>query len=293
MPARPHRRILGAACWLIIALVSAAGCSAGSATVGSETAAEDTGDTTGGSDPQDEPERDNDRNEDDRGEEGGSAAPQPDTPDPEPVPYVPAGRPGSAEAYDELIARLDGEIPAELRNEVPWPDLRNPDPVVAQRQIFDMWIWMAANYPEPVLVEVLTAPASPSRLEVVSIFGELDRAGELEERLGQPYRAFDHLVVTFESAGLPLWLARDVPEDAVVVYYSDNSGPTAVTDRETGDFLYERPGVPTRAWLSIMVPTDVGWQLWRDQLIEPNDSELETPDLPPPGADGERPQPEV
>ena len=100
-------------------------------------------------------------------------------------------------------------------------------------------------------------------------------------------------VVTFESAGLPLWLGRDVPDDAVVVYYSDNSGPTEVTDRDTGEVLAVLPGVQTRTWLSIMVPTDVGWQLWRDQLLDASNG-LEVPDVPPPPgrSDAER-TPEV
>ena len=210
-----------------------------------------------------------------------TAEPLPEADDPEPVPYVPAGRPGSAEAYSEMIDRLAADIPADLRSDVPWPDLRNPDPVVAQIEIFELWIWMAANYPEPELVEVMAAPGSPSREEIVGVFGALDRRNELERRTGQGYQAFDHLVVTFESSGLPLWLGRDVPEDAVVVYYSDNSGPTEVTDRDTGEVLTILPGVATRTWLSIMVPTDVGWQLWRDQLLDASNG-LEVPDVPPP-----------
>ena len=217
----------------------------------------------------------------------------PGLPDPTPKRYLPGAQPGNAGEYAELIARLEDEVPTELRNDVPWPDLRNADPIVAQIEIFELWIWMAAHLPEPFLAEVMAAPGSPSREEIVAIFGQLDRDGHLERRVGKPYEAFDHQVITFESAGLPLWLGRDVPDDAVVVYYSDNSGPTEITDRDTGDVLEVGPATPTRAWLSIMVPTDVGWQLWRDQLIEPNDEELETPELAPPGADGTRPSPEV
>lgn len=211
----------------------------------------------------------------------------------DPVPFVPAGRPGTAEAYDELIARARAEIPPELRAGVPWPDLRDPDPVVAQQAIFDMWLWMAENYPEPVLVEVLAAPGSPSSGEVSAQFGFIDAANELEIRLDPGYRAFGQVVVTFESAGLPLWLTRDVPGDAVVVYYEDNSGPTEVRDRDSLEVLETRASTPTRTWLSIMVPTDAGWRLWRDELIEPNDPELEVPDIAPPGAESGRTVPEV
>lgn len=216
---------------------------------------------------------------------------EPDPPaleaEPVPVPFVPGGRPGSAVDYDAMVGRLEQLVPANLRNDVPWPDLRDPDPVVAQTEIFDFWIWMAANLTEPQLVEVMSAPNSPSRDTVVGVFGRLQRENVFEERNSQPYRAFDHRVITFESADLPLWLARDVPADAVVVYYSDNSGPVDIIDQESGALLAMEPGFPTRTWLAIMVPTDVGWQLWRDQLIDPSDDELRVPDVPPPPGDPE------
>ncbi len=216
-----------------------------------------------------------------------------EAPDQEPVAYIPAGQPGTAQSYAELIEKLEQVVPAHLRRQVPWPNLRNPNPIVAQIEIFDLWIWMAENLTEPRLVEIMAAPGSPSRQSIVSIFGNLKSENIFESRPGQQYEAFDHLVVTFESAGLPLWLGRKVPADAVVVYYSDTSGPINIIDQNTGAIISTRLGIPTRTWLSIMVPTDVGWQLWRDQLIEPNDAELQIPDISPPGADADPRQPEV
>jgi len=213
-----------------------------------------------------------------------SAAPpqeQPDAPKPEPVPYLPAGQPGMAQDYAALVSELQSLIPAELRGQVPWPDLRNPSPIVAQVQIFELWVWITANIPEPRLAEIMAAPGSESRTEIAAIFGEQKLLNQIETRNGADYQAFDHVVVTFESAGLPLWLSRDVPDDAVVVYYSDNSGPVDVTDRDSGDFLGQQPATPTRSWLSIMVPTNVGWLLWRDQLLDPSNG-LEFPEVPPP-----------
>lgn len=219
---------------------------------------------------------------------------QPDSPEAEPQPYIPAGSPGSASAYADLVVELEELVPQELHAHVPWPDLRNPNPIVAQTDIFDLWIWMAETLTEPQLVEIMAAPGSPSRETVVSVFGSLQSQNIFEVRPGQPYRAFDHRVVTFESAGLPLWLARDVPDGAVVVYYSDSSGVVDVLDQDSGEIMRQQSAIGTRVWLSIMVPTDVGWQLWRDQLIEANDPELEVPDVPPPpGNDVEPRTPEV
>lgn len=206
----------------------------------------------------------------------------------EPQPFIPAGPVGGADAYNELVSRLEDDVPPELRGQVPWPDLRNPNPIITQIEIFELWIWMAENHPEPRLVEMMAAPDSPSRSTIVGIFGSIQADNAFEVRTGGGYQAFDHRVVTFESAGLPLWLGRDVPEDAVVVYYTDQSGPVQVFDQDSGELRLTQDPVSPRDWLSIMVPTDAGWQLWRDQLIEPGDPELQTPDVPPPPGLGDQ-----
>lgn len=214
-------------------------------------------------------------------EETDDVAPSPALPEPDPVPYRPAGPVGSAEAYSALIAEIEVELPAAIRSEVPWPDLRNPDPAQVQVEIFDLWIWVIENHPDPVFARAMSAPDSPSREETTGVFGEIRADNELHIREGAPYVAFDHRVVTFESAGLPLWLGRDVPDDAVVVYYQDESGPTTIRDRDSGATIGSYGGPGARQWLSIMVPTDAGWMLFRDQLIE-RGSDLQVPPLPSP-----------
>lgn len=212
-------------------------------------------------------------------------APEPDAapaePPVDPVPYLPASKPGQADSYQQLVEQLEAIVPSELRSQVPWPDIRDPNPINAQVQIFELWVWMAAELTEPELVQIMTAPGSPSREDVTGVFGRLESDQLFQHRLGSGYQAFDHRVVTFESAGLPLWLGRDVPEDAVVVYYTDRSGPVDVVDQNTGQVVERQPPVGERTWLSIMVPTDVGWQLWRDQLLDASNG-LEVPDVPPP-----------
>lgn len=206
----------------------------------------------------------------------------------EPQRFVPSGLVGDAKAYDELIDELTQHVPAELRASIPWPDLRNPDPAEAQQDIFALWIWMLENHPEPRLIDALAAPDSPDRATVAGIFGDLNVSGQLIVRPGAPYRAYDHQAVTWESAGLPLWITRDVPEPAVVVYYSDDSGPSQRIDQATGFVVGESPSPGVRDWLAIMVETEVGWQLWQDVEIDPNDAELEMPNLNKPSPDAEQ-----
>lgn len=213
-------------------------------------------------------------------------------PDVAPERFVPSGPVGDAEAYEQLIDQLAQELPAHLRDHVPWPDIGNPDPVVAQLAIFELWVWVTANHPAPDLARVMAVEASPSRDTVVEIFSRLRTENLLMVRPADPYRAFDHRAVTLESAGLPLWLTYDVPADAVVLYYQDQSGPAEFHDADTLEVLDRKPAIEARQWLSIMVPTEVGWQLYRDELIEPFDHELEVPDVgpPAPGTDSRKPQ---
>jgi hypothetical protein len=256
--------------WLLVMLATvliASACSGTTATLGPDAA--------------ESPDRDPGVADEGTTDDAGNASPAPAVPDQEPVPFRPAGPVGTADGYNALIAELEAELPSEIRAQVPWPDLRNPDPAQVQVEIFDLWIWVIENHPDPLFARAMSVAGSPSREETVSVFAEIKADDELHIREGSPYVAFDHRVVTFASAGLPLWLEQNVPEDAVVVYYQDESGPTTIRDRDSGVMTGSYGGPGARQWLSIMVPTDAGWMLFRDQLIEPNDSELEVPQAPP------------
>ena len=53
--------------------------------------------------------------------------------------------------------------PAQRSEGVPWPELRNPDPVAVYQSAANFQNWMSANNPTPTLVEAYTAPWSPER----------------------------------------------------------------------------------------------------------------------------------
>ena len=257
-------------------------CAGSTSTLGNESSGTDTGDVDSADAPNADPDRSNADSADPDRSNADSAEPPASLPEQEPLPYRPAGPVGTAEAYNALIAEIEADLPAEIHDEIPWPDLRNPDPAQVQVEIFDLWIWVIENHPDAAFARAMAAPDSPSRQETTGVFGEINADNELHVRQGAPYVAFDHRVVTFASAGLPLWLGRDVPDDAVVVYYQDDSGPTTIFDRDSGATKGAYGGTGARQWLSIMVPTDAGWMLFRDQLIERGDSELDVPALPSP-----------
>lgn len=193
------------------------------------------------------------------------------------TPYVPGAAPGTGSAYSELVAELALLLDPDLRAAAPWPRLRDPDPQIAQIEIFEFWVWMAEFAPLPELVDVLAHPESPSRAEIVTVFSDLEARNHRERRLGAGYRVTQQQTALVDGTDLPLWFVRGAPDGSVVIWYSDQSGPLEILQADTGETLMSQPGTPLRDWVAILAPSDVGWQLWRDHLIEPGDQDFTTP----------------
>lgn len=197
-------------------------------------------------------------------------------------PFVPGDAPGTAANYDALVSELTELVPQELQNQVPWPRLRDVDPTVAQRDIFALWTWMAEHLPEPAFVDLLAHPDGPGRAEVATLFGRLNQQRFRHVRQAPGYQVTDQRSVEFGTADLPIWFTRDVPEGAVLIWYTDQSTAMTVID-EDDNIVSEAGAVPPRDWVAILVPSDIGWLIWRDELIEPGESDFTYPavELPP------------
>lgn len=225
--------------------------------------------------------------EDQGAQDEAAAQPQPDPGSDEPggngdeeprlVPplVLPAGAPGTDEAAEALLAELDRFITDEQREAgVPWPDLRNPDPVAVYRTDATFQQWMSENNPTPSLVEAYTAPSSPERgwdLEMFDFLNTLDlRAGPSDP----PYSMRVEDLVHPAATGITDTLLAAVPEGSAAVVYWDSVGASDTFTAE-GQYWSSDPGwVDVGPWVAIMAPTDVGWRVWWDELTEP----------PPPGS---------
>ena len=188
---------------------------------------------------------------------------------------LPTSAPGSDQAAEALLEELDRFLTEEQRNAgVPWPDLRNPDPVQAYRSSADFQQWMAENNPTPSLVEAYTAPGSPERgwdLEMFDFMNSFDlRSGPSDP----PYSIRVEDLVHPAATGITDALLEQVPQGSAAVVYWDSVGPS---DTFTADGQYwssDLGWTDVGPWVAIMAPTDVGWQVWWDELTEP----------PPPGS---------
>ena len=166
---------------------------------------------------------------------------------------------------------------------VPWPDLRNPDPIASYQSDAEFQNWMSENNPTPTLVEAYTAPNSPERRFDIDLFAfrfEQDlRSGPADP----PYSMRVEELVHPAATGINDALLAQVPEGSAAVVYWDSQGRSD-TFTADGQFWGSDEGWPdTGPWVAIMAPTDVGWQVWWDELTDP----------PPPGSrDNGTPQPD-
>lgn len=287
---------------LVAVLLVLAGCRTSAPT---ETTADDPGATTalpepepveedgngeGGSDGDGDSDSDTDGDSDgDEDEADGlndpTAGPDraPDEPREVPPLVLPPTAPGSDEAARALIDELDRFLTDEQRAEgVPWPDMRNPDPIAVYRSDADFQRWMTENNPTPSLVEAYTAPGSPERDFDLEIFDSLNR---LDLRAGPATPPYSMRVVELvhpAATGITDALLAQVPEGSAAIVYWDSVGSS---DTFTSDGRYwgtSEGWVDVGPWVAIMAPTDVGWRVWWDELTEP----------PPPGSREQRGTPQ-
>lgn len=203
----------------------------------------------------------------------------PDEPREVPALDLPAIAPGSDEAAAELLDELDRFITDDQRVAgVPWPDLRNPDPVAAYQAAAGFQNWMSGNNPTPTLVEAYTAPLSPERGFDLELF-EFRNAFDLRSaQATPPYSMRVEELVHPAATGITDALLAQVPEGSAAVVYFDSVGETDLFTAD-GQYFDTSPGWSNVGpWVAIMAPTDVGWQVWWDELTDP----------PPPGSREQR-----
>lgn len=207
----------------------------------------------------------------------------PDEPREVPPLTLPSSAPGADEAAQALIEGLDRFLTDEQRSEgVPWPDMRNPDPVAVYRSDADFQRWMSENNPTPSLVDAYTAPGSPERDFDLEIFGQMS---SLDLRAGPatpPYSMRVEELVHPAATGITDTLLAQVPEGSVAIVYWDSVGPSDTFTADGRYFGSDEGWVDVGPWVAIMAPTEVGWQVWWDELTEP----------PPPGSRQQRGTPQ-
>lgn len=214
---------------------------------------------------------------------GGSPDGNQDEPRIVPPLELPATAPGSDEAAAALVDDLERFMTEDqLATGVPWPDLRNADPVAAYEAAAAFQRWMLENNPTPSLVEAYTAPSSPERGWDLAMFEERNTFNLRSGPSSPPYRMRVEDLVHPAATGITDALLATVPEGSAAVVYWDSEGASDIFTAD-GQFFRTNPGwSEIGPWVAIMAPTNVGWQVWWDELTEP----------PPPGSRVDQGQPQ-
>lgn len=133
---------------------------------------------------------------------------------------------------------------------------------------------MSENNPTPSLVDAYTAPGSPERSFDLQMFGDRNAFDLRSAPAEPPYSMRIEDLVHPAATGITDALLAQVPPGSAAVVYWDSAGDSDLFTAE-GQYWGTNPGwTEVGPWVAIMAPTDVGWQVWWDELTDP----------PPPGS---------
>jgi len=152
--------------------------------------------------------------------------------------------------------------------EIPYPDLNNPDPVVALSEAWAFEAWLMETGPFIGFVDVYNYPSSPRLREINSDFLQWDGRDLRFDEVVDTYELLTGEVVPLEVAAMSKRARDSVPPGSVAVAYTDRGGPYPLIIAATGEVLetiegYEGAGVV------VIAPSELGWQLyWSGEATE-------------------------
>ncbi|MBK5268224.1 MAG: hypothetical protein JJE47_12395 [Acidimicrobiia bacterium] len=174
------------------------------------------------------------------------------------------GSPAALEALiDEVVAEV-GEANLGGRENIPFLDINNPDPIAAMKSIIAFDVWVITTWPDPPMVNVYTVDGSQARNLYSRGANSFFKGGSRVVYLEQGYRAAGYHVASPEEVLSPE-VVESLPSGAVAISYTSSSGPFEVrrVDDESTDASSD--GWPSRPVVTVIVPTNYGWQVWYEQ----------------------------
>lgn len=171
------------------------------------------------------------------------------------------GSPAALEALiDDVVAEV-GEANLGGRENIPFLDINNPDPIEALRSIIDFDSWVATTWPDPPLVNLYTVEGSEGRSLYARGANSAFKGGSRIVYLADPYMATSYEIVDAAEV-LPAEVVADLPRGAVTISYISSSGPFELR-RVEGEVVDARSdGWASRPVVTVVSPTVVGWQIW-------------------------------
>jgi hypothetical protein len=164
---------------------------------------------------------------------------------------------------DEVVAEV-GEANLGGRENVPFLDINNPDPIVAMKSIIAFDVWVITTWPDPPMVNVYTVDGSQARNLYSRGANSFFKGGSRVVYLEQGYQATGYEVASPDEV-LPPEVVESLPLGAVAISYTSSSGPFEVRRVEDESTDASSDGWPPRPVVTVIVPTTYGWQVWYEQ----------------------------
>jgi len=174
---------------------------------------------------------------------------------------------GSAELKEALIDGVVAEVGAANlggRENVPFLDINNPDPLVAFASITAFDLWVFTTWPDPPMVKIYTVADSPGRSSYTAAANTFFKGGSRIVFLGSPYSAEGARVVEPADYLAPE-VVEQLPSDAVAIAYESSSGAFEVRRVEDESVDISSNGWSGLEAIEVMVPTQFGWQIWYEE----------------------------
>ena len=171
---------------------------------------------------------------------------------------------GSAELKEALIDEIVAEVgEANLggRENIPFLDINNPDPLVAMQSIIAFDSWVATTWPDPPMVSLYTVEGSQGRSLYERGANSTFKGGSRIVYLADPYIAENYEIVE-PNVVLPVEVLAELPRGAIAISYDSSSGPFEVRRVEDDSVDASSDGWEKRNVVTVISPTAVGWQIW-------------------------------
>lgn len=165
----------------------------------------------------------------------------------------PVGDPAALQALVEEVA-LNSGIPLD---EFFVPDITQPDPEAALKELLLYSDWMFTTDPDKALVVVHTIDDSPAFHRQRSLLDTYESNGWANRH--EPFRPTTFVQVDIERMPLTETELAELPADAVAFQFQSNGDGVEVVDTN-GNVVSTTPSWSNRIIFVVIAPTDVGWQ---------------------------------
>ena len=171
------------------------------------------------------------------------------------LPEGTVGDPAALQALAEEVAR-ESLIPIE---EFYIPNITQPDPIEALKELVAYSSWVAATFPDKELARIHTIDNSPARTAERNVFDPLESFRRIVKPV-TPYLNEGFQIVDIDDLPTTETTRANLPAGAVAIVFVSTSDGYDIVDEETGEVARTVPPWTDLEIYVVVAPTQYGWQ---------------------------------